>query len=247
MKIQGTILLADDEETFRESTSRLLQREGFECYGASDTDQAIACLRQRQFDLLLADIRMPRNPELRVVREAHDIDRQMAIILITGYPSMETAIRSVEMSVSAYLTKPLDYEDLLRHVVSAVERSRRRRLVTGVSERLETVLGDVRTVAAQPLADQDAANDVRMSTIRTLASCLSDLLSIATPAGGDQRLPFLCEMLDCPRQPAHREAIAHAIDVLKKTKDTFKSKVLAGLRAELERSIGESCTDRIEC
>ncbi len=238
MTFQGSILLADDEDTFRESTARLLRREGFDCHGTSDTDQAIDCLRKRQFDLLLADIRMPRNPELRVVREAHEIDRQMAIILITGYPTVETAIRSVELSISAYLTKPLDYEELRRHILTAVQRSQRRRVEASVLERLESVVADVRAVANQPLSELSAVSAVRMSTSRTLAACLSDLLALYSGDAGERR-PFLCELLDCPQHPTHRQAILHAIDVLKKTKDSFKSKVLAGLREDLERTMEE--------
>ena len=72
----GAILIADDEETFRESTCRLLRREGFDCRCAKDGEEAVESLRRGRFDLLVADIRMPRNSDLRVVREArHPGDR----------------------------------------------------------------------------------------------------------------------------------------------------------------------------
>ncbi|MHB8957585.1 MAG: response regulator [Pirellulaceae bacterium] len=100
----GSILFVDDEETFRESTCRLLRREGFDCHGAADADEGLSILRANRFDLLVADIRMPANPELRIVRAARELDHTMPVILMTGYPSMETAIHSVELSVAAYLT-----------------------------------------------------------------------------------------------------------------------------------------------
>lgn len=235
----GSILIADDEETFRESTCRLLRREGFECHSAKDAEEAVECLRRGRFDLLVADIRMPRNQDLRVVREARELDSQMPIILVTGYPSMETAIRSVEMSVVAYLTKPLDFDDLISCVRTAVEHSRNRRALLAVQERLQSCLADLETMASKPLprAD-DAGDDVSFGTIRTLASCLSELVELWARSKQDRRLFSLCELLDCPGQPVGREAMLETIQVLKATKGTFKSKALAELRTKLEGLVG---------
>lgn len=236
----GSILIADDEETFRESTCRLLRREGFECLCAQDTEEAVESLRRDRFDLLVADIRMPRNPDLRVVREAREVDSQMPVILVTGYPSMETAIRSVEMSVVAYLTKPLDFAELIRYVRTAVEHSRNRRALSAVQERLQSCLADLETMASKPLprADDPGDGDLSVGTIRTLASCLSELVELWGRLRQDRRLFNLCELLDCPGQPVAREAILETIQVLKRTKEAFKSKALAELRRKLERVAG---------
>ncbi len=239
MTTLGAVLVADDEDTFRESTCRLLRREGFECHSAKDAEEAVESLRRGRFDLLMADIRMPRNPDLRVAREARELDSQMPVILVTGYPSMETAIRSVEMSVVAYLTKPLDFDELIRCVRTAVEHSRKRRALSAVRERLQSCLADLETMASKPLprAD-DPGDDVSFGTIRTLASCLSELLKLWARSKQRRRLYMLCELLDCPDQPVGREAILETIEVLKKTKETFKSKALAELRTKLEGLVG---------
>lgn len=241
MSSAGSILIADDEETFRESTCRLLRREGFECHSAKDAEEAVESLRGGRFDLLMADIRMPRNQDLRVIREARELDSQMPVILVTGYPSMETAIRSVEMSVVAYLTKPLDFAELIRCVRTAVEHSRNRRALSAVQERLQSCLADLETMASKPLprAD-DPGDDVSFGTIRTLASCLSELLELWARSKQDRRLFNLCELLDCPQQPLGREAILETIEVLKRTKEAFKSKALAELRTKLEGVVGSS-------
>ena len=57
----GSVLIADDEETFRESTCRLLHREGFECHCVEGADEAIESIRRNHYDALIADIRMPCN------------------------------------------------------------------------------------------------------------------------------------------------------------------------------------------
>jgi len=235
----GSILIVDDDETFRESTCRLLRREGFGCHGAGDGDEAVRLLQERQFDVMVADIRMPANPDLRLVQAARELDHQMPVILITGYPSMETAIRSVELSVVAYLTKPVRMEGLLWHVKPAVAQSRNRRAVTAIRGRLQTCLADLSVAQSKPVPRPGGKDElVSIGTIRTLAACLSELLELCARSGVDGRELGLCELLDCPQRPVHREAIVDTITVLKKTKQTFKSKELAELRTRLEDLLG---------
>jgi DNA-binding response OmpR family regulator len=239
MACLGSALIVDDEETFRESTCRLLRREGFDCQGAGSADEALTILQKSRFDVMIADICMPGNSDLRVVRGARELDQQLAVILVTGYPSMETAVPSVELSVAAYLVKPLDFEELLRRVTWAITHSQNRRVVDGVRERLQTCLADLDMVQSKPMrrADENDA-PVAAGTIRTLACCLSQLLDLCARLDGGRHERDLCELLHCPERPGYRAAIADTIDVLKKTKESFKSKALGELRAKLENLLG---------
>jgi hypothetical protein len=79
---------------------------------------------------------------------------------------------------------------------------------------------------------------VSIGTIRTLAACLSELLELCARSDVDACAHDLCELLDCPQRPVHRQAIVDTIAVLKKTKETFKSKELADLRTRLEDLLG---------
>lgn len=242
----GSVLLVDDEETFRESTCRLLRRQGLDCQGAGDAEEGITALQRGCFDVLVTDIRMPANPDLRLVQAAREIDRQLPVILVTGYPSMDTAIRSLALSVEAYLVKPLDFEELLEHIKTAIRHSWRRQKLTSVRDRLRTCLAELDALLASAPPAQPGGNGVgRLSpgTLRTLAACLSDLLSLAAQSQEDWATQNLCELLDCPQQPLHRQAIAHTIDVLKQTKGTFKSKTLADLRTQLEMLLQHGIPD----
>ncbi len=234
MSSQGSILLVDDEETFREATRRLLERHGYECVCASDGDSGLAALRERTFNLLITDIRMPGNWDLRLVREARKLDGQMPVVLVTGYPSMDTAMRGIDLSVAAYLTKPVDFDELLGHVRSAVAHDRRRQALASLRQRLQTCLDDLTAVESLVLARHSRDEEcISPATIRTLAACLSEAIALNT-AARVQSSSTLCELLDCPQQPVHRRAILETIDVLKQTKEAFKSKLLADLRAKLE-------------
>ena len=234
----GSVLIADDEETFRESTSRLLRREGFDCHCVEDAEAAIESLRRVRYDVLIADIRMPHNPDLRVVKEARELDRHMPIILVTGYPSADTAIKAIGMAIDGYLIKPVDFDQLLAHVHAGVDRSHARRRTSSVIERLCAVVTDLEGENSMSLSRNDATDASSLATIRTLAACLSDLLVTCKGFAAEHGAGNLCELLDCPQLPAHRQVILHAIEVLEKTKDSFKSKQLAELRAKLQRAVG---------
>ncbi len=237
MERSGSILLVDDEETFRESTCRMLRRRGFDCQTASDGDSAMQALHNRRFDVMVADIRMPANPELRVVHAAQQLDSQMPVILVTGYPAVETAMRAIDLSVVAYMTKPLDLDDLLAHIKTAIDRSWKLRTLAAVRERLQTCLTDLEMTQSSP--PKHGNNElISIGTIRTLACCLSELLKFDATSGLQRNSDYLCELLDCPQIPLHRQAIVETIEVLKKTKDTFRCKELANLRSKLERHLG---------
>jgi DNA-binding response OmpR family regulator len=182
---------------------------------------------------------MPGNLDLRVVHAAKQRDSQMPVVLVTGYPSMETAIRGIDLSVVAYMTKPLDFDKLLGHLKSAIEHSRKPRVLAAVRERLQTCLADLDAMQSEPIPGA-AAQEVMVSvgTIRTLAACLSELLRLTAQSGVDSGSSNLCDLLDCPQRTVHRQAIVDTIAVLKRTKDAFKSKELAELRTKLEQLFG---------
>ncbi len=239
-----SILIADDEETFLRSTARLLIREGYKCDCASDGEEAIEKLRTGWYDLLIADIKMPGNPDLALVQQAQRIAHGIPIILVTGYPSVDSAVSSFRLSVAAYLTKPLDFEELRDQVRLLMDRSQSYRTISRVRQHLQKCVEDLLSVEQQGRTlgngTPDSAGLVSIVTIRTLASCLSELLRANAAQCPNGNSLDLCRLLDCPQQPLHRVAIRETIGVLKKTKNTFKSKELADLRAKLERVLGNS-------
>ncbi len=118
----GRILIADDEETFRESTADLLRREGYYCDCVSDAGVAMRMLCNASYDLLIADIKILGKSSLELVDELPQIAGDMPIILVTGYPSLYSAVRSARLNVVRCLAKPLDFESLLSHVRETMNR-----------------------------------------------------------------------------------------------------------------------------
>lgn len=114
------ILIADDEESFLASTAHILEEEGYKCTGAASSAEALAALDANVFDLLLGDIRMPGNSELKFFRQVRDKYPNMPFIVITGYPSIDTAISGIQLRVWDYIVKPFDVDALKERVKSCL-------------------------------------------------------------------------------------------------------------------------------
>ena len=137
MVYKGKVLLADDEENFQRAIAVLLREQGYICDVVSDASAATERLRHNRYDVLIADIKMPGNTELEFIRELSTHTQGLSMILVTGYPSTETAIESVALPILAYLVKPFKFEDLLAHVRFGVERSKAYHAVERLREHVQ--------------------------------------------------------------------------------------------------------------
>jgi DNA-binding NarL/FixJ family response regulator len=175
----GRILIADDEELFTHSTAALLRREGYECACAPDAATVAAMLREDTYDLLIADIKMPGNRDLELIRELPRLAEELSVILVTGYPSLQSAIQAIQLPVVAYLVKPLAFDALQAEVQSGIERSRTYRAVRSLQQRVQGWYQDLEELSqVMRMKSEGAAIDVEafvMLTLRNLSSCLADL------------------------------------------------------------------------
>ena len=118
------ILLVDDDTDFTSATQTLLKAEDHDVSTAGTLAEASGVLRRESFDLLFVDLALPDGSGLELIR-----DEGPRTVIITGHPSMESAIRAVRGRVVDYLVKPLDKGQLLKSIESAtVERPGRRPL-----------------------------------------------------------------------------------------------------------------------
>lgn len=238
------ILIADDEVTILESTADLLRREGYECDCAADGGQARELLAQRRYSLLIADIKMPGNSDLELIADLPELAKGMPAILQTGYPSITTAVRSLDLSVVAYLIKPVDFDKMLAAVrrgigfastVQAVEEARARTAdslarMGELEERLHEQQGNSQLQPLQSFVDITLAN---------ILGGLEDLKRLTDAGGLDVDAEAAEQVADRARLGAAREAIGEAVETLHKTRNSFKSKTLGALRVRLEEVLAE--------
>jgi DNA-binding NarL/FixJ family response regulator len=114
------ILLADDQPVYLAEMAVLLRVAGYDCQCLSDPRQIEHELASGTVDVLVADIRMPGNFNLELAQRVRGGQNPPAVILMTGFPTLETAISSIKLKISAYLVKPFGYEELLTEVQAAL-------------------------------------------------------------------------------------------------------------------------------
>jgi two-component system, NtrC family, response regulator PilR len=120
------ILVVDDERSMREFLAIMLARDGHDVVAAENGSQALASLRQRSFDLLISDIRMPDCSGIDVLREAKTLQPDLPGILMTAFSSTQTAIEALRTGALDYISKPFDIDEMKRVVAQALERRRLR-------------------------------------------------------------------------------------------------------------------------
>jgi len=104
-----------------ESTTDLLHREGYACDCVGDITGAARLLGENRYDLLIAEIKMPGDSELGLIRNMPDLAEGMPVILVTSHPWLGSAIESVRLGVKAYLVKPLVLRNCFKKFVSQLD------------------------------------------------------------------------------------------------------------------------------
>jgi two-component system response regulator PilR (NtrC family) len=119
-----SILVVDDEEIMREILDTLLTREGYEVRLAKSGEEALDLARSLPFDAALVDIMMPGIDGIATLDELKRIDDDFAVIIITAYGSIESAIAAMKAGAFDYITKPFKNEEVLVVLRNALERRR---------------------------------------------------------------------------------------------------------------------------
>ncbi len=125
---RGRVLVVEDEASLRRAYARVLEAAGFEARQAEDGAEAVQALRAERFDVVLSDISMPGMTGIDVLRSAREWDLDVPIILVTGNPTIESAVQAVEHGALRYLIKPVDPADLVQAVRRAAMLGRIARL-----------------------------------------------------------------------------------------------------------------------
>lgn len=116
MSETAKILVIDDDESVRGSLAAVLEAEGYCVDTAEDGKEAIEKSSRSYYNLAIIDIRLPDMEGTRLLTEMKEAPPGMVKIILTGYPSMETAIEAVNKGANGYMIKPINAEDLLNKI-----------------------------------------------------------------------------------------------------------------------------------
>ncbi len=119
-----SVLIVDDEESVRGLIAATLSAASpdYDVSVAGDGASALAMLRTKAFDVLIADLKMPGMDGLTLIREARALAPDLAVVILTAAPSQTSAIDAVNLGVSGYLTKPFRAQQIQAAVAKALHR-----------------------------------------------------------------------------------------------------------------------------
>jgi DNA-binding NtrC family response regulator len=118
----GAVLVVDDEEIMREILETLLVREGYEVTLAASGAEGIERAKGATFDAAIVDVMMPEMDGLETLDGLKKVDEEIAVIMITAFASVETAIAAMKRGAFDYITKPFKNDEVLVVLRNAVER-----------------------------------------------------------------------------------------------------------------------------
>ena len=120
--MKGSILIADDEQEIRNSLSIVLREEGYQCATAPDGAAAIEVLKEHSFDILITDLKMPKVDGIEVLEHALQRSSDTLTIIITAHATVETAIQALRKGAADYITKPLDFDEVILRVENLLKQ-----------------------------------------------------------------------------------------------------------------------------
>lgn len=119
---QTNLIVVDDEEIVRNILVKVLTKEGYKAIGLEHAEDALEKVSKEQADIVLTDLNMKSMGGLELLKKTRGISPETDVIVITGYASVETAVKSMKLGAVDYLTKPLNIDHIKLIVNKTLER-----------------------------------------------------------------------------------------------------------------------------
>ncbi len=110
------ILLADDETTFRETFTKVLEEEGFAVTAVCDGKEATEAIMRQPYAVAILDIQMPGSDGISVLREVTAVRPQTRVIMVTAYGTVEMAVEAIKLGACDYVMKPVNFDEMLTKI-----------------------------------------------------------------------------------------------------------------------------------
>ena len=139
---QGSVLVLEDEAENLRSLTKALEKVGYDVKGFQDPREGMAYFGTHDtIDLVLTDLRMPGMDGMEVLKRVKESEPSVAVLLITAFGSVESAVQAMKVGADDYLAKPVDLYELRRRVQALVEKRRLRNEVDELKARLDERFG----------------------------------------------------------------------------------------------------------
>jgi len=196
--VSEKLLVVDDDEGVRQVLAQALKESGYQVADADSGERAVEVLKEGAFDLVILDMVLPRVDGMQVLKQIAALRPETPVIMITGYASVETAIKAMKMGAVDYVVKPFRMEEVDLVVKRALERSQLRRENANLRRQLESNYGVHNLVGQSPAMRRVFALVEQVASTRSTVLVTGEsgtgkeLIAKALHFNGERRhLPFV--------------------------------------------------------
>jgi len=143
MADKARILIVDDEPKICQFLETLLRREGYETASVGGASDALTTISESDYDLVVTDLRMPGMDGFELVQRIKSARRDLPVVMVTGYATVETAVQALRHGVDDYVTKPFNIDEMRKVIARALRASDAERETREMQERCIAVLKEV--------------------------------------------------------------------------------------------------------
>lgn len=188
-----SILIVDDEASVRESLNSWFLDDGYYVECAEDAKKALAILEAKDFDIILADIKMPGMDGMEMHKRIKMLNKEPIFIFMTAFASVDTAVQALKNGAFDYVTKPFDPDDLSHLIRNAAAQVALKTENESLKEKISS-LEDIDDL----IGESDAMKDV-LGEVESVAQCNSSVI-ITGESGTGKELIARAIHSNCPRK-----------------------------------------------
>ncbi len=121
------ILLMEDDEVLRRYLAKLLRADNFEVYEAGSVNEAIEIAQKPQLNLVIADLKMPDDTAIGLMKKLGESHIDIPVIIITAFGEWETYLEALDLGVCDYLNKPIEYTEFKEKISSVLSKNAKKK------------------------------------------------------------------------------------------------------------------------
>jgi DNA-binding NtrC family response regulator len=145
------ILIIDDERIALRNLEHVMKKEGYDVTGTQSGPNALKLLEERQFDVVLTDLRMEKVDGMQILKKTRELYPDTEVIMITGYATLDSAVETMKHGAFYYIAKPFKLEEVRKVVKEAVHKVRLKTENRSLREQLESYQGKVKIITQDPV------------------------------------------------------------------------------------------------